>query len=136
MKFFHWLKLLLVLCWLPLVSEAMPGFYLPWGKDADIQMPEAHGSPNEHQPSLFASPLTWTAQKAISFHQNILSPVDGPRSHFRPSSSQYMSQAITRHGLIKGFILGCDRLLRENSDEWVYRTVEYEGKLYKWNPPP
>ncbi len=77
-----------------------------------------------------------TAEKVIWFHQNILSPVDGPRSHFRPSSSAYMLAAIKRHGFLKGYILGCDRLLRENSEKWIYPTIEYDGHILKWDPPP
>ncbi len=76
------------------------------------------------------------ARQAILFHQNVISKVDGPRSHFRPSSSQYMLLAMQKHGFIKGFFLGCDRLLRENDDDWVYRTIEVNGKLVKYDPPP
>jgi putative component of membrane protein insertase Oxa1/YidC/SpoIIIJ protein YidD len=77
------------------------------------------------------------AEKVISFHQNILSPVDGPRSHFYPSSSQYMRLAMRKHGFVKGFFLGCDRLMRENSAEWVYRTVQIEdGRILKYDPVP
>jgi putative component of membrane protein insertase Oxa1/YidC/SpoIIIJ protein YidD len=80
--------------------------------------------------------MVWAVEQVIRFHQEIISPVDGPRSHFRPSSSQYMLQAVQKHGSLQGFIMGCDRLLRENSDAWVYRTTEYNGALYKWDPPP
>lgn len=30
--------------------------------------------------------------------------------------------------------MGCDRLMRENSDDWVYRKVEENGKLFKYDP--
>jgi hypothetical protein len=30
--------------------------------------------------------------------------------------------------------MGCDRLMRENSDEWVYRKIESEGKIFKYDP--
>ncbi|MBI3236155.1 MAG: membrane protein insertion efficiency factor YidD, partial [Chlamydiales bacterium] len=81
-------------------------------------------------------PLVYLAEKAILFHQNILSPVDGPRSHFRPSSSEYTLLAIRKYGFFKGFALGCDRLLRENNQSWVYQTIEEDGKLIKYNPVP
>ncbi|MBS3903904.1 MAG: membrane protein insertion efficiency factor YidD [Simkania sp.] len=110
----------------------MPGFYEPWGKDADLSIP---AQPTVEQ-STSNSPMVWTASKIIWFHQNVLSPVDGPRSHFRPSSSGYMLEAMRKHGFIKGYLMGCDRLLRENSEEWVYRTVDYEGRTLKWDPPP
>ncbi len=111
---------------------ALPGFYEPWGKDAGLKTP----SQQVLQEKQGTSAAAWTAEKVIWFHQNIISPVDGPRSHFRPSSSGYMLEAIRKHGFIRGYLMGCDRLLRENSDEWVYRTVEYDGRILKWDPPP
>jgi len=109
---------------------ALPGYHEPWGKDADLKMPTE--SPVQAPLSL----VVQAAQEVILFHQNIISPVDGPRSHFRPTSSRYMLLAIRRHGLLRGFLMGCDRLLRENDDDWVYRTVEIDGKLYKHDPIP
>lgn len=123
-------RLLLLLC-IPLSLSARPGYFTPWGKDADISLP----TPAEEKPpsrSLAAS----LAESLIHFHQNVLSPVDGPRSHFRPSSSNYMLDAIHKYGFIQGFVMGCDRLLRENSEEWCYQSIEEEGKLYKYNPVP
>lgn len=122
---------------LTIVSSSLwsqPGYFEPWGKDTDLTIEHHEG----HAPSLspLDSPFGWLAEKSILFHQNILSPVDGPRSHFRPSSSAYMLEAIKTHGFMQGFIMGCDRLLRENDSPWVYRTIEENGKRYKWNPPP
>jgi len=106
------------------------GYVEPWGKDAQMvshhsavpQMPEKAGF------------MTRMALQVILFRQKVLSPADGPRSHFRPSSSQYMLLAMKKHGLLKGYIMGCDRLLRENKEKWVYRTTTYKGKIYKWDP--
>jgi putative component of membrane protein insertase Oxa1/YidC/SpoIIIJ protein YidD len=67
----------------------------------------------------------------------VISPADGPRSHFIPSSSQYTLDAINRYGLLSGISMGCDRLMRENEDPWVYRwTRDGAGKLIKYNPVP
>jgi putative component of membrane protein insertase Oxa1/YidC/SpoIIIJ protein YidD len=115
-------KLLFLL--LPIILSAEP----PWGKDADLKIP----APPEPAPKL--SIMGKIAEHVILFHQNVISPVDGPRSHFRPSSSRYMLLAIRRHGFIKGYIMGCDRLLRENEDPWVYRTIDVDGNLYKFDP--
>lgn len=122
-------KILLFL--LPLSLFALPGYHLPWGKDADLQY--QHSSSPQTAPSL--SPLGEGMKKLIWFHQNIISPVDGPRSHYKPSSSSYMLQAISKHGFFKGYIMGCDRLLRENDESWVYRTTLVNGKLWKIDPP-
>jgi putative component of membrane protein insertase Oxa1/YidC/SpoIIIJ protein YidD len=123
-------RILLLLC-IPLSLCARQGYFTPWGKDADLSIP----APVEEKPpsrSLAAS----LAESLIHFHQNVLSPVDGPRSHFRPSSSNYMLDAIHKYGFIQGFVMGCDRLLRENGDDWCYHSIEEGGKLYKYNPVP
>lgn len=100
----------------------------PWGKDFDLRVPAPKEEQKKH------SIGTVIADLVIDFHQKVISPVDGPRSHFRPSSSQYMRQAMHNYGFFKGYIMGCDRLLRENGEEWVYRTVEENGSTYKYDP--
>ena len=85
-------------------------------------------------PSPRKDPLSFLAEKIILFHQNIISPVDGPRSHFRPTSARYILLAMRRHGFFKGYIMGCDRLLRENKDDWVYRTIVIDDVKYKYDP--
>ncbi|MCB1110552.1 MAG: membrane protein insertion efficiency factor YidD [Chlamydiia bacterium] len=122
------LLLLLFFCTLPLFAEV--GFVEPWGKDCEM-VPHTNRIPPLPQKSGL---MTKLSEYIILFHQNIISPVDGPRSHFRPTSSRYMLLAMRRHGFIKGYIMGCDRLLRENKEEWVYRTIEIDGETYKWDP--
>ncbi|MGE5196591.1 MAG: membrane protein insertion efficiency factor YidD [Anaerolineae bacterium] len=128
--YFTW-KVVMFLAF-PLFLNALPGYEEPWGKDADLRLRQE----SQEEPIPPLSPMAWVAEKVILFHQNVLTKVDGPRSHFRPTSSRYMLLAIRRHGFLKGFVMGCDRLLRENNDPWVYRTIEIGGKLYKWDPPP
>src|ERR1043165_6580807 len=109
--------LVFLLC--PIFVHALPGYSEPWGKDADLRY-----SVPQPEASEIKLPLSVVvAEKIIWFHQNIISPVDGPRSHFRPSSSSYMLQSMQKHGFFKGDLMGCDRLMRENSDEWVYRKI-------------
>jgi len=101
----------------------------PWGQDADITyIPEEHLK-KQTLPQLIS-------QSVIKFHQKVISPADGPRSHFYPSSSQYMFQAISKYGFLKGYIIGCDRLQRENSDEWVYRKILRYDNPIKYDPVP
>lgn len=99
----------------------------PWGNDAGLKK-RAKIIPQKESIGVKI------ASQVIRFHQEVLSPVDGPRSHYRPSSSQYMHQAMHNYGFFKGFIMGCDRLLRENDEEWVYRKVEYDGRILKYDP--
>ena len=77
------------------------------------------------------------ALSLIEFHQQVISEADGPRSHFYPSSSEYMKQAIKEHGVLTGIVLGCDRLMRENSDEGIYPLTELKsGVVLKYDPVP
>ncbi|MCI5052827.1 MAG: membrane protein insertion efficiency factor YidD [Simkaniaceae bacterium] len=105
------------------------GYHTPWGKDSELLE-----RPRRELPAQSRNPLTRAFESLIRLKQNHISPIDGPRSHYRPSSSQYMLEAIRYHGFIVGFSVGCDRLLRENSDEWFYPTVKtHEGK-FKYDP--
>lgn len=104
------------------------GYEEPWGKDAFLAKPSEVEEPSR-------SLLVRGAQRVILFHQQVISPVDGPRSSFRPTSCRYMYHAMRRYGFWNGFLMGCDRLMRENSDPWVYRTKKIGGVLYKWDPP-
>ena len=74
------------------------------------------------------------AEVMIHFHQNTISEADGPRSHFEPSSSQYTLDAMQEYGFFYGFLLGCDRLMRENDDPWIYPTVACELNQKKFDP--
>lgn len=114
---------LLLLITLPLLAD-------PWGKDADLV--KSKPTPICQQtPSLGAA----LSQGFIRFHQEVISPADGPRSHFYPSSSQYTYEAISQYGFLKGWALGCDRLMRENDDPWIYKKiVNPEGFTLKYDP--
>lgn len=117
-----------LLCLFATHLSAHSGYFEPWGKDAELSLPK----PLEAQAD--SSIATRIADKIIRFHQEVISPVDGPRSHFRPTSSRYMQLAMKRYGFIKGYLMGCDRLLRENDEEWVYRKIEIDGRIFKYDP--
>lgn len=70
----------------------------------------------------------------IRFFQVYISPIDGPRSSFYPTSSQYALEAIKKYGVFKGIALGCDRLMRENKELWVYRKIDGYGIRRKHDP--
>lgn len=113
---------------LPFYLFAYPGYFEPWGNECDLKYQL------EEKTAADLSIATQIADRIIRFHQTVISPVDGPRSHYRPSSSRYMQLAMYRYGFLKGYIMGCDRLLRENDEEWVYRTIEEDGKTFKYDP--
>src|SRR5262245_52230363 len=104
----------------------------PWGKDADLIF-----SPCATTISTSPSLIAKLGIQAIRFHQVVISPADGPRSHFIPSSSQYALDAMKKYGFFQGVVMGCDRLMRENPDPWVYRiTFDGAGKPIKYDPVP
>lgn len=122
--------LVFILLILPLKSFAEKGFVEPWGRDAALSRKETVAFIPKATPSIMAR----VAQTVIAFRQNVLTKADGPRSHFRPTSSKYMELAIKRYGFLKGYLMGCDRLLRENSDKWIYPTVKIGKETYLFDP--
>lgn len=111
--------------------EAKTRFEEPWGEGSSIKN---YGK----APSQKSAPMTSIAghlfEGIISFHAEVISPVDGPRSHYRPTSSRYMLLSMRKYGILYGFIKGCDRLIRENNEKWVYRMIEIGGIEYKYDP--
>lgn len=110
----------------------------PWGKDAFLcKKPRCQPSAQESGKQCSTPILGPIAEALIKFHQDVVSPADGPRSHFLPSSSQYTLEAMRKYGFYRGFLMGCDRLMRENDEEWVYRTGKNSaGQLMKLDPVP
>ncbi len=106
----------------------------PWGKDADLVNEPVWKY--EKIEGYVQTPLFGAfAETMITFHQQVISPADGPRSHFYPSSSQYTKEAMRKYGFFKGFIMGCDRLMRENPEDWVYPTTTLPGgQIIKYDP--
>jgi putative membrane protein insertion efficiency factor len=102
--------------------------YEPWGQDSDIEQPP--------KAACEAHPLAGE-DAIIHFHQRVLSPADGSRCCFYPSCSQYMLEALRKHGFLKGFLLGCDRLLRDNSGRGEYPLYKtQDGDVLKYDPVP
>ena len=54
---------------------------------------------------------------SIRFFQHVISRVDGDRCNMIPSCSQYAVEAISKHGVLIGWIMTCDRLIRCGRDE-------------------
>ncbi len=106
---------------------------MPWGKDAGL----AYWQPNQEcscSPSC-CDPLAELGIRLIRFHKECISKADGPRSNFIPNSSQYTLDAMRKYGFFHGVIRGCDRLMRENSEEWIYPiTKDAYGHCIKSDP--
>lgn len=131
------IKLLFFLLF-PLFIFPMIKFEEPWGKDSDLYCTPSLENDTSKKPWNWEAKklnlLSKAADKVITFKQKVISPIDGPRSSFRPTSSRYMQLAMYRYGFFKGFIMGCDRLLRENGEKWCYRTIVIDNVKYKYDP--
>lgn len=109
----------------------------PWGKDADlVNGSEECSWPATPYPRRCRTPILGPFSECmIGFHKRVISPADGPRSHHKPNSSQYTLDAMRKYGFFRGFIMGCDRLMRENNDPWIYPIVlDKDGDTFKWDP--
>lgn len=51
---------------------------------------------------------------SLRFYKQWISPLLPSACRYQPTCSEYMQQAIERHGAIRGTILGLKRLLRCN----------------------
>jgi uncharacterized protein len=64
----------------------------------------------------FLRPVGWILRLPLLFfiqiYKRVLSPILPPACRFEPSCSVYTYQALKRHGLFKGSLLGVFRLLR------------------------
>lgn len=61
-----------------------------------------------------AAGLCWLLRALITLYQWTIRPVIGANCRFSPSCSDYALQAITRHGALRGTLLGAGRILRCN----------------------
>ncbi|MBT4739233.1 MAG: membrane protein insertion efficiency factor YidD [Rhodospirillaceae bacterium] len=48
----------------------------------------------------------------IRGYQVLVSPLLGTRCRYHPTCSDYMAEAVTAHGALRGFYLGIKRILR------------------------
>lgn len=48
----------------------------------------------------------------IRFYQRCISPLTPPSCRYTPTCSQYMVEAIEKHGALRGLYLGTRRILR------------------------
>ena len=57
------------------------------------------------------------AIRPIDLYQKHLSPILGGKCPMYPSCSQYSKEAINQHGIVLGWFMTCDRLVRCGRDE-------------------
>ena len=61
---------------------------------------------------LIRQALVWLLTVPIVFYQKVISPMTPPSCRFTPTCSEYMRQALIKHGPVKGLFLGIKRILR------------------------
>ena len=103
----------------------------PWGIDSDLINVKKEKADTQKR---HLNPGQKTCRAMIRFFQVYISPIDGPRSSFYPTSSQYAWEAIQKYGVFQGIAMGCDRLMRENGEMWVYETTKNYGIERKLDP--
>lgn len=106
----------------------------PWGIDADIVRQQDRCEIVDSQKVRNTGPLQQLSIYMIRFYKTHISTANCKKSHFYPTSSIYTREAIEKYGFFKGWMMGFDRLMRENNDPWFYDTVEIDNKLVKWDP--
>ncbi len=70
----------------------------------------------------------------IRAYQAVLSPLIGDCCRFTPSCSNYTIEAIRVHGALKGFLLGCWRIMRCNP--WGGRGFDPVPPKGRWRNDP
>jgi len=106
----------------------------PWGPDEDLLSIKNEKVMHAGFQPKHLNPAQKGCRAMIRFFQVYISPIDGPRSSFYPTSSQYTLEAIQKYGVFKGIAMGCDRLMRENGEMWVYDTTKDYGIERKVDP--
>lgn len=57
-------------------------------------------------------PATVSGNLLIRFYQQYVSPLSGSTCHYAPTCSRYTAEAVARFGLLRGMLMGTDRLIR------------------------
>lgn len=71
----------------------------------------------------------------FSFFKSVISTTDSKRCSHVPSCARYAKDAVEKHGLLNGYVLSCDRLMRcGGNDREQLPQVVVGGKRYAWDP--
>ena len=70
----------------------------------------------------------------LRFFQQVISPVDGARSHMYPTGSAYARQAIKKHGALIGIVLTTERLMHEGNEDQISPGIRKYGLWRVYDP--
>ncbi|MEJ5283602.1 MAG: membrane protein insertion efficiency factor YidD [Brevinematales bacterium] len=79
--------------------------------------------------------LEWSGLFMIKLYQNFISSQDRPSCVFYPSCSRYTEEAIKKYGIIKGIIMGAERLERCHPQAFGNYPIHPETKK-NYDPVP
>ena len=74
------------------------------------------------------------ASNLIRFYQKYISPIDGDRCPMYPGCSSYMAEAVAKHGLVKGILMGTDRLMRCGRNLESYPWIIIGNSYFVYDP--
>jgi putative membrane protein insertion efficiency factor len=60
---------------------------------------------------IFFYPLVWLLKLLVKIYQIAISPILPQSCRYTPTCSNYMIEALEKHGLFKGLFLGIKRIL-------------------------
>lgn len=71
----------------------------------------------------------------IGLFRSLISKADGERCPMTPTCSRYASEAFAKKGMVIGWILTCDRLLRCGRDETrLAPKIRINGRVHAYDP--
>lgn len=85
--------------------------------------------------SLHDSPPLANPISPLKSMQRFISRADGDRCAMYPTCSHYASEAFAHEGIMMGWVLTCDRLLRCGRDEKrLAKPIRVQGQKYAYDP--
>ena len=72
---------------------------------------------------------------AFSIYKNHITRIDGERCPFYPSCSEYSRIAFKKFGILEGWLMTFDRLLRCGHQIDKYLIISFDSKFYWYDPP-
>lgn len=109
----------------------------PWDFERPMaEIPLRHLEKSD-DPALSSNPLQRGFGNLLSFYQNVLSPLDGPKCPHYPTCSQYSREAVGKYGAFWGILMTADRLTREYPGllESGHYDLIYKGQWRSYDPP-
>jgi putative component of membrane protein insertase Oxa1/YidC/SpoIIIJ protein YidD len=80
------------------------------------------------------SPPAAALDAYVRFFQQVISPLDGPRSTMAPTGSVYARKAIKKHGALLGTVMTVERLMHEGNESQIAPRIRRHG-LWRTHDP-